>query len=168
MNLKDAILARRSCRHFTDEIIPDEFVQELLESAMAGPSAHNRQPWEFYVVRSPELLENLHEVSRYSKMGSTLIIVVACNRERAFKEPWNTIWIQDCSAAIENMLLTATDLGLGSCWCGLHPNEEVVDRARKMLGVNETIVPMGMVQLGFPAKNYAPRTQFDPEKVHYL
>lgn len=167
MNTQEAILARRSIRKFTSEPIPDDIIQQLLESAMAAPSACNKRPWEFYVIRNPELVEQLHHVSRYSNMNSTLIIIVAGNDKRSLNHKDNDFWIQDCAAATENILLTVTELGLGACWCGLYPMVTPTKSVRKLLGLEEHIIPMAMIQVGYPAESSEPRTQYDAKRVHF-
>lgn len=168
MNTQEAILARRSCRKFTTDVISDDIIRTLLDSAMAAPSACNKRPWEFYVIKNPEILEQLRHVSRYSNMNSSLIIIVAGNDKRSLNHKDNDFWIQDCSAATENILLTATELGIGSCWCGLYPLVTPVKSIRKLLGLEEHIIPLALIHLGYPAESSEPRTQYDEKRVHYV
>lgn len=168
MEVKEAILSRRSVRKFTPEPVPDEMVHELLRSAMAAPSACNRQPWEFFVVRNPQAQEALRGATPYTKMNSSLILVVAGNSERFLTKKPGDYWIQDCSAAIENILLTAVDLGLGACWCGLYPAELRVEKVRKILGQPENVIPLSLIQLGWPAQTPEPRTQYNESFVHVI
>lgn len=168
MELREVILKRRSIRKFTEEIIPEELVQELLTAAMAAPSACNKQPWEFYVIRDEKTRKKLRGVSLFTRMNATLMIVVAGNRKRAVSKKENDFWIQDCAAATENILLTATDLGLGACWCGLYPMEGPVEKTRSILSLPEEIIPMALIQLGYPDQAPAARTQYDEKKVHII
>ena len=161
-------MARRSVRAFTDAPVSDESVRVLLECAMAAPSACNKRPWEFYVVRDAELRERLRHVSRYSDMASALNIIVAGNDKRSLNHKINDFWIQDCSAATENLLLAATELGLGACWCGLFPMETPVKRVREILTLPEHIIPMALLHIGSPAQEPPPRTQYDEKRVHIL
>ena len=166
MNVKEAVLKRRSIREFNDQPITDELIRELLESAMAAPSACNKQPWEFYVVKSKSLQEQLHHVSRYSNMNSSLIIIIAGNDRRSLAHRVNDFWIQDCSAAIENMLLSATSLGIASCWCGLFPLTTPVKKVKAILGLEDHIIPMALIHLGYSDAVAAPRTQYDEKRIH--
>lgn len=168
MELKEAMLTRRSIRKFTQEPVPQEAVDELLRAGMAGPSAVNKQPWEFYVIRSAEAMAKLRAVAPSMNMNSSLVIIVAGNQERSLTRKDNDFWIQDCSAAIENILLTAVDLGLGACWCGLYPVADRVSQVRQVLGVEDSIVPLGLIHLGYPAQSQPARTQYDESKVHCL
>lgn len=168
MELREVILKRRSIRKFTEEIIPEELVQKLLTAAMAAPSACNKQPWEFYVIRDEKIRKKMREVSLFTRMNATLMIVVAGNRKRALSRRENDFWIQDCAAATENILLTATDLGLGACWCGLYPMEGPVEKTKAVLSLPEEMIPMALIQLGYPAQAPEARTQYDEKKVHMI
>ncbi|MDD3919668.1 MAG: nitroreductase family protein [Eubacteriales bacterium] len=166
MNTQEAILARRSIRKFQADPISDDIIQALLTAAMAAPSACNKRPWEFYVVKNQELLEKLRLVSRYSNMDSPLNIIVAGNDKRSLNHKPNDFWIQDCAAATQNILLTATELGLGSCWCGLYPMVTTVKRVREILGLEDHIFPMALIHIGLPAEEQPPRSQYQENRVH--
>lgn len=168
MNTQETILARRSCRKFTDEPISDEIIHTLLSSAMAGPSACNKRPWEFYIVKSIEMQEQIRQIAKYYNMNSSLMIIVAADEKRSVTGKNNDFWIQDCAAATENILLTATELGIGSCWCGLYPMVTPVKKLRKMFGLEDRITPIALIQLGYPAEKSDPRTQYDEKRVHYV
>jgi len=166
MDVKEAVLKRRSIRKFNRATVPDAVIRELLESAMAAPSACNMRPWEFYVVKDKALREKLRGVSRYSNMDSSLIIVVAGNDRRSLAHRPNNFWIQDCAAATENILLSATALGLASCWCGLYPMTTPVKNVRAILGLEGHIIPMALIHLGYSDAAPEPRTQYDETRVH--
>ena len=168
MQTYDAILARRSVRKFTNQPIDDKLIDRLLACAMAGPSACNYRPWMFYVVKNAEKREALRHVSRFSNIESALNIIVAGDQARSITRAENDFWIQDCAAATENILLAATDAGLGACWCGLYPMQPAVRNVRAVLELPETIVPMALIHLGYPAETPAPRTQYDAERVHII
>ena len=167
-NTLDLFLKRRSCRKFTNEMVSNEVIQELLMAAMAAPSACNKCPWEFYVVTNQEVQEKLKQASRYSSYNSPLIIIVGGNTNRSLSKKENDFWIQDCAAAVENLLLAATSLGLGSCWCGLSPMETPVKKVRESLNLGEEIIPMALIHLGYPAEELASRTQYNEEYVHFI
>ena len=141
MELKEVLLKRRSVRKFTDEPVSEEMIDELLHAAMSGPSACNRRPWEFYVITKEELLEKLKGASKFTKMDSKLAIVVCGNLLRALPKQMESYWIQDCSAATENILLRVTDLGLGAVWCGIHPQESAEKKVSEWLNLEETQIP---------------------------
>lgn len=168
MDVKEAILKRRSVREFLDQEISDDIIQELLESAMAAPSACNKRPWEFYIIKNQEIRAKLAKVSRYSDYQSALIIVVAADTKRSLSNRTNDFWIQDCSAAIENMLLTATSLGIGSCWCGLFPMVTPTSRVKSILELAESITPMALIHFGYPKREQTSRTQYQEKRVHVI
>jgi len=167
MDVKEALQRRRSVRKFTDEPVSDEMVDVLLHAAMSGPSACNKMPWEFYVVKNPEKLNELKSASRFTKMDAPLAIVVAGNLSHALPMQFAEFWIQDCSAATENILLQVTELGLGAVWCGMHPQKKPKERVREILGITGRIEPLNIIYIGHPAEEPEPRDQYNERKVHY-
>lgn len=123
MEVQEALLKRRSVRQFTNEKIKIEEIDILLHAAMSGTSACNKKPWEFFVVSNEDVLKQLRYVSKYTNYEAPLAIIVAGNLSKALDMPYTSYWIQDCSADSENILLAATDLNLGSVWCGLYPSK---------------------------------------------
>ena len=168
MELKEVLLKRRSVRRFTDEALSDEQTEELLHAAMSGPSACNRTPWEFFVITKPEKLEELRTASRFTKMNAPLAIVVCGNLSRALPLQLSPFWIQDCSAATENILLRATDLGLGAVWCGIHPQKRAEKRVSEILELKEKLIPLNIIWIGHPAEEPEPRDQYDKKRIHYI
>lgn len=166
--IKDIIYQRRSTRLFTDEEISDEIIKDLLENAMAAPSACNKRPWEFYVIKNKEKQNELQMVSRYSNYQSNLIIIVCANTKRSLANRDNDFWIQDCSAAIENILLTCEAYGIGTCWCGIFPVVTIGKRVKKILDLEDHIIPLGLIHLGYKAEIKEKRTQYDEKRVHYI
>ena len=106
MEVREAIFKRRSVRKFQDKEVPNEIINSLLEDAMAAPSACNKKPWEFYVVKNKELQDSLKKKIMYCNYNSPLIIVVCGNKNNALTKEDNDFWIQDASAAIQNILLS--------------------------------------------------------------
>ena len=168
MELKDVLLKRRSVRKFTNEIISEELIDELLHAAMSGPSACNRCPWEFFVVSNSELLKSLKESSRFTKIDASLAIVVCGNLDYALPRDMATYWIQDCSAATENILLRATDLGLGAVWCGVHPQVKAEEKVKELLNLEDNLIPLNIIFIGYPAEEPISRDQYNPQKIHYI
>lgn len=168
MELKEALLKRRSIRKFTDEPVSEEMINELLHAAMSGPSACNRKPWEFYVITNTEVLEQLKSASKFTKFSSKLAIVVCGNLKKALPLKYAEFWIQDCSAATENILLRATDLGLGAVWCGIYPQNGAEDRVRKFVGIPAKQIPLNIIFIGHPAQEQEARDQYDEKCVHYI
>ena len=135
---------------------------------MSGPSACNRTPWEFYVITQQEKLEELRGASRFTKMKAPLAIVVCGNLSRALPLKLGEFWIQDCSAATENILLCATDLGLGAVWCGVHPQKRPEKRVQEILNLPDKYIPLNIIWIGCPAENPEARDQYDDKRIHYI
>ncbi|MDO4488425.1 MAG: nitroreductase family protein [Eubacteriales bacterium] len=168
MELKEALLKRRSVRKFTDEAVSDEDINELMHAAMSGPSACNCRPWEFYVVKNADTLKLLKGASHYSGIEAPLAIVVAGNLSRALPLQLSPFWIQDCSAATENILLRATDLGLGAVWCGIHPQKRAEKKVSEALRLSAKQIPLNIIYVGHPAEFPEMRDQYKEEYVHVI
>lgn len=165
MELKEAIRARRSVRKYVPNVpIPEEDIKTILEAAMMAPSACNCRPWEFVVVRDPEIKEKLvsvHPFCGHAREASAVIVVCGMpDRQRRVAQGF---WVQDCAAATENILLQALDLGYGTCWCGLWPREERAEAVRQLLDVNST--PFCIITLGVSAEEPVQRGFYEEEKV---
>lgn len=168
MELKEALLKRRSIRKFTEQPVAEEMIEELLHAAMSGPSACNKKPWEFYVITNKEKLEELKKASKFTKISSPLAIVVCGNLSKALPLHFADYWIQDCSAATENILLRVTDLGLGAVWCGIYPQKKSEERVRELLGISKKEIPLNVIFIGHPAETPVERDQYDEKNVHYI
>ena len=167
MELKDALLKRRSIRKFKEDKISDDLIEELLHAAMSAPSACNKKPWEFYVITNEEKLQLLKKASRFSRYNAPLAIVVCGNLHRALPLKFSQYWIQDCSAATENLLLRVTDLNLGAVWCGGHPQTSVEENVREILDLPKHIIPLNIIFIGHPNEEKEPQDQYDEKRVHY-
>lgn len=168
MEVKEALLKRRSIRKFTEEPVSKEMTDELMHAAMSGPSACNKKPWDFYVITNADVLERLKSASKFTKFSSKLAIVVCGNLSKALPLNFAEYWIQDCSAATENILLRATDLGLGAVWCGIHPQKKAEERVREYLGLNKKMIPLNIIFIGHPDQEQEARDQYDENCVHYI
>ena len=168
MELQDVLQSRRSIRKYTEEPVSKEEIDLLMHAAMSGPSACNKTPWEFYVITDEAVLEKLRNASRYSKIYAPLAIVVCGSLSRALPSQLAPYWIQDCSAATENILLAATDLGLGTVWCGIHPQKRAEERVREALGLTEKQIPLNIIYVGHPDQVQEPRDQYKETYIHYI
>ena len=165
----DAIFSRASVRAYTADPVTDEQAERLLRAAMAAPSACNQQPWEFYVVRDPEVLAKLGKATRFSKpTAAAPCCIVACYRADASVPQFVQ---QDLAAAVQNILLEAVDLGLGCCWQGVAPIDPFVERVRAAIDAPEEVCPFCLLSVGVPAEGAVkPRgaERYNPERVHWL
>ena len=162
--LINTIFARRSIRSYTAEPVSEKDVRMMLEAAMAAPSSSNLKPWHFIVVKDRQLLDNLAEAHPYGKMLFKAPLCIAVCGDITISARY---WVQDCSAAAENLLLAAVALGLGAVWLGVFPRESRVLAIRKVLKSPETIVPLNLISIGHPAEEKEPRTQYDELRVHH-
>lgn len=161
------ILARRSIRRFEEQPVAAELIDELLRAAMAAPSASNRKPWEFVVVTEADRLAALRRTLVFGRYEAPVAIVVCGNMRRTYPPPVRDFYIQDCSAAIQNILLAAHGLGLGAVWIGVQPVAPFVRGVSRALRLPRHVRPVGLVYLGHPAEAKSPRTQYDPARIHW-
>ena len=167
MDTREAILTRRSIRRYTEQPVDDATVKQLLEAAMAAPSANNQQPWHFIVIDERAKLDAITEFHPYSRMlkQSPLAIAVGADRN-ILADPSVDYWIQDCAAATENLLLAAQAMGLGACWLGIHPRPERIEGLRGLLGMPNHIEPFAVIALGWPGEEKPPGNYFKPGRIH--
>ena len=168
MEVKDALFKRRSIRKYLDKEVSDEMIEELLHAAMSGPSACNRRPWIFYVIKDQDKLNELRKASRFSNMNAPLAIVVVGDLSRSLPLQLKDFWIQDCSAATENILLRVTDLGLGSLWCGIYPQKRPVERVKKILGITNSDIPLNIIYIGYGDEEKESRDQYEKNRVKVI
>jgi nitroreductase len=159
----DIILSRRSIRRYTDEPVSDADMTMLLEAGMAAPSSRNLRPWHFVTITSRGSLDRLAEAHPHGKMLFEATAAIAVCGQIDISPDY---WIQDCSAATENILVAAAALGLGSCWLGCHPREERVEAIGAVLGIPGDIGILSLIALGHPAEDKEARTQYDKSRVH--
>ena len=160
------ILTRRSIRKYTDQPVPDEVVRQLLEAAMSAPSASNKQPWHFVVIRDRAILDAIPTFHPSSIMlkEAALAILVCGDRQSQILEG---SWVQDCSAATQNILIAINALGLGGVWLGIYPREERVEGIRKLVELPDHIVPISLISIGHPAERLPPSNRYDASRVHH-
>lgn len=154
MEVFEAIHGRRSIRAFTSDPVKEENLKKILEAAVAAPSAGNRQPWEFVVVKSAQQKKALAEAA----FGQSFIeeapvaIVVCTNAPRSSRvyggRAEKLYCIQDTAAAIQNIHLSAYALGYGSCWVGAFDEQAVA----KAIGAPKEIRPVAIIPIGRPAE----------------
>jgi nitroreductase len=157
------IKKRRSIRDYTDEPVSDADVKALLEAAMAAPSANNSQPWEFIVVRREDLRRRLAQTHGWSTMcADAPVVFVVCGNERASNH-----WVEDTSAATENLLLAVAGLDLGAVWVGVYPRPHYEEHVKSVLGIPSQLRVLCLVPVGHPAESKPPHTKYDERKVHY-
>lgn len=170
MNPKlNLIFSRRSVRAYQqNREIPTELISDLLEAAMAAPSARGTDPWRFIVVRDHKRLAAISAgLPNGQMLADAGIGIVVCGDLAAAHDHELSYLLQDCAAAIENLLIAAHALGLGGCWLGVHPREERITHLRNLLDIPDAVIPTAVISLGWPVTiDKPPRTRFNPEYIH--
>jgi nitroreductase len=157
------LFARRSVRKYTAEPVTDEQTKLLLKAGMAAPSASNLKPWHFITVTGRAALDHLAEVHPYGRMLHEAPLAICVVGDPGINERF---WVQDCSAATENILLAAVGLGLGAVWLGVYPRTDRVEAIRAALKIPTDLPPLCLIAVGHAAETPPPRTQYDPTRVH--
>jgi nitroreductase len=163
------IMTRTSVRKYANEAVTKADIETMLRAGMAAPTAVNKQPWHFVVVTDREQLNALAAANRGTGMAAKapLAIVVCGDMQKTLSGIGQGFWVQDCSAATENILLAANALGLGGVWTGLYPNEERANAVRDVLKAPEHIVPLCVIVIGHPAETPTPKDKWKPENISY-
>jgi nitroreductase len=163
-----AIFGRRSIRAYTSQPVSDESVKKLLEAAMAAPSAAGKDPWRFVVITNRDLLLRIANALPHGRMiGEAPLGIVVCGDLNEAHDRQLSYLLQDCSAAIENMLICAHAQGLGACWLGVHPREDRIKSLKDILSLQPSIIPVSCLAIGHPAEAKPSRTRFNPNYVRF-
>lgn len=162
------IMTRTSIREFTDQPVAKDTLDNIVKAGMAAPSAVNSQPWAFVVVTEKAMLDSLNAVHSHANLKTAKAAILVCgNMDKAMEGDGREFWVQDCSAATENILLAAHAYGLGAVWCGVYPIQERVKAVQEVMGMPESIVPLNIITMGYPAENPEPKDKFKTENIHY-
>ena len=160
------IFERVSIRKYTDKAVEDEKILAILRAAMAAPSAGNQQPWEFYVVRDRNKLEELSRVSPYAGCAKAApVAIVSAYREKLWAPAYAQI---DMSIAMENLWLACGEQGLGGVWLGIAPVEDRMRAVEEILGIPEGLRAFAIFPLGYPAEERKQQDRFDESRIHYV
>lgn len=165
METLEAIHGRRSIRQYTDEPVSKHLIEQLLRAAMNAPSAGNQQPWHFLVIEDRAVLDAIRGFHPYANMLEKAPAAIAvCSETRGLT--CEGLWPQDCSAAVQNLLLAAHALGLGAVWLGVAPDQDRMVSAAKLFRLPEGIVCFALVAFGHPAEQKPPNDNYKLERVH--
>ena len=156
------IAERKSVRKYLNKSVEEDKIDAMVKAGMAAPSGMDRRPWEFVVVTDREALDSMAAKLPYAKMltNAPLAIVVCGDTTRS------SYWYLDCSAATQNILLTAEALGLGAVWTAAYPYEDRIDVVRQNTGLPENIVPLCVIPIGYPDGPQKAKDKFDLQRVH--
>lgn len=165
----DIIHERKSVRHYERLSVKDKDITTIINAAMAAPTAGNKQPWEFIVIQNRERLDGLAEKLPYGGFlkAAPLAIIVAGNMERAFEGEERDLWVQDASAATENLLLASEAIGLGAVWTGVYPMKDRVKNVSEYLKLPKHIIPLNVVIIGYPTGVESPKIKTNQNYIHY-
>ena len=163
------IMTRTSIRQYTDQPVEQEKVEAMLRAGMAAPTAVNAQPWHFVVINDKTKLNELAAANPRARMLKTapLAIVVCGDMTKAMEGKGQAYWIQDCSAATENILLAAHALGLGAVWTGVYPMEDRMQPISETLKLPASIIPLCTIVIGYPAEQPKPKDKWKSENISY-
>lgn len=166
MDILQAIMTRRSIRKYQDKPVSDDQVKTILEAAMMAPSAGNAQPWQFVVVKDKQAQSKIKDINPYAAMAENAFLgILVCGDLRL--EKFAGYWVQDCSAAIQNILLAAHGIGLGAVWTGIHPIKERENGFKKLFDLPLEVIPLAYIVIGYPDQDLKTPDRFKQERVHY-
>jgi nitroreductase len=166
MDTFDAIYSRRSIRKYESKAVEPEKIQKLLTAAMYAPSARNTQSWQYIVITERSILNAIMDAHPYAQMlaEATLAILVCGDRTL---EPDEGYLNTNCSAATQNILLSAQALGLGSVWLGVYPRQERMNSLAGLFKLPEHVIPISLIAIGYPTEKKMDPGRYMPERVHY-
>ncbi|WP_027471033.1 nitroreductase family protein [Saccharicrinis fermentans] len=168
-NTLEIIHKRKSVRNYTDKEVSKTQLETLVKAGMAAPTAVNKQPWAFIVVNDRAALDELGDHLPYAKMAkkASAAIVVCGDLTKALEGWEQEFWIQDCSAASQNILLAAEALGLGAVWTAAYPAKDRMATVRRVLGLPKHIIPLNVIPIGYPKGIEKPKDKWRPENLHW-
>lgn len=163
------ILTRTSVREYNSaRPVTSEVIDEILHAAMSAPSGVNRRPWAFVTIDDPNILNTLASSLPYAKMAAkaTFAIVVCGDSTRFLEGDDATLWVQDLSAASENILLAAHANGLGSVWTSVYPHPDRQQAVSRILSLPDHIIPFNVIPMGYPGRPHHAIDKWDPTRIH--
>lgn len=163
----NSIFHRRSIRQFTAEPVDDAQVEEILKAAMAAPTACDDRQYQFYIVTDPAVREALSKTSPYARCAAAApVVIVPCFEEgKGFAPEYIPV---NLSLVSENLMLEADDLGLGTVFLGIYPEEDRMQAVKQVLNLPAGLEPFGLIPLGHPAAEPAPKDKFNPDRIHWI
>lgn len=162
------IAQRKSVRHFTNESVTEEQLKALARAAMAAPTACNKQPWAIVAVNERALLDSLCIALPHAKMleQAQAAMVVCGDMTKTLEGDGQQFWIQDCSAATENLLLAAEAMGLGAVWTAVYPDSEKIASVTQVLNLPSNLIPLNVIPVGHPTGEDMPKDKWLDENFH--
>jgi nitroreductase len=156
----ETIKTRRSIREYKPGSIPDDKLRVIFEAARLAPSAGNRQPWRFVVVRATDRKEALAEAANNQTFLKDAAAIVVALSDPEVSARWHE---KDTMIALEHMVLAATSLGYGTCWIGAFSEEAV----KKLLRIPEKMKVVALLPIGVPAETPAARSRKELSEIFF-
>lgn len=161
------IIERRTVRKYAKSTVSDTILEQVLKAGMYAPFASKEMPFHFLVVKNKETLKDLQKLHPFGKPLETApiaILVCAKNNDEAVEG----LYVSDCAAATQNLLLAAKSFNLGSCWLGLYPWNEFQEKFTDYFSLPQNVKPFSLITIGYPDEEEKPKPdRFDKEKIHY-
>lgn len=157
----DYILSRRSIRKYKENEVSDEMINEIVKAGMNAPAARNLKVSEYIIIKEKEVLKRIVEKNSHAHMlNEAPVGIVVCGKEAS------EFWVQDLAASTENILLKATELGLGSCWIGIYPIDQKEKDMKEILNIPEDIRVFSLISIGYANEEKEMNNVFDKLRVH--
>lgn len=164
----DVIFQRKSVRNYIDKEVSKENIELLMRAGMAAPTAMDSRPWAFIAITDKEVLKKLAVMPYCGMLNNASAAIMVCGDSSKFiKGPMQDFWMQDCSAATQNILLAAEDMDLGAVWLGGYPAEARMNMMRDVLGIPQNIIPLSLISIGYPAGTEKPKDKYNEKNIHW-
>lgn len=164
------IMTRCSIRKFKQQPVEEGKIDTLLRAGMAAPTSRDMQPWHFVVIKDAAAREKYAATNprHGDKIRQTPLIIIVCgDTTRMQPGEARDFWIEDCSAASENLLLEAHALGLGAVWTTIYPLAENIENIRKKLNLSGNLIPLNAIRVGYPGRPARPKDKWDETNITY-
>ena len=170
MDVKKAIKSRRSIRKYQDKPVPDDLVNDVINAARLAPSGNNAQPSRYLIIKDNETKKKLKDnnIIRDKWVYDAPVIIVCCTDPKAYVKSvkgWDNTneirAIRDLSIASSYLMLQATELGLGTCYCGWVEKNKI----KEILGIPQDFIVLFVITLGYPAEKPEARPRKEIEEI---
>lgn len=161
------IIERRTVRKYKGSEISGTILEQILKAGMFAPYASKKMPFHFVVIKNKETLTDLQKIHPFAKPLETAPVAILVCADNTL-EAVDRLYVSDCAAASQNILLAAKSFNLGSCWLGLYPWEEITEKFAEYFSLPENIKPFSLITMGYANEDDMPKPdRFDKEKIHY-
>lgn len=165
MNVTEALETLRSIRKYKEKKVEEEKIIKVLEAARLAPSALNNQPWSYVVVQDKDTIEKLNYACNQTWFVPAMIVGCVDPSQSYVREDGESYWKMDLAVSMHNIMLSAWEMGLGTCWVAAFSEKEV----QEILGIPHNLRVIAMTPIGYPVKEKSPVSKRKPleEIVHY-